>query len=69
MVEVYKTNVQNRVVADEIIRDLHKAMPGSVINFDLEDCDKVLRIAHDTIPHSLIEESLSSKGYLCEVLQ
>jgi hypothetical protein len=69
MVEVYKTNVQNRVVADEIISHLRQALPGSVINFDLEDCDRILRIDHITIPHSLIEESLSSKGFQCEVLE
>ncbi|MCD6065760.1 MAG: hypothetical protein K0S33_586 [Bacteroidetes bacterium] len=69
MIEVYKTNVQNPVVAEEIIRDLHRAMPDSVINFDLEDCDRILRIDSSTIPYSLISESLSSKGFVCEVLE
>jgi len=44
LVEIFKTNVNNRQLANIIIADLNQLYPEYHINFDLEDCDKVLRI-------------------------
>jgi hypothetical protein len=44
MIEVFKTNVNNRTHADQIIHLIHKIFPGYKANFDLDDCDKILRI-------------------------
>ncbi|MET4084123.1 hypothetical protein ABIB40_004097 [Pedobacter sp. UYP30] len=44
MVEIYKTNVTNQKDASEIIRKLNEHFPYYKINFDLEDCDKILRV-------------------------
>ena len=44
IVEVFKTNVSNQHLANRIITDLNQLYPNYRINFDLEDCDKILRI-------------------------
>ncbi len=43
-VEIFKTNVGNQQLANKIITDLNQLYPEYHINFDLEDCDKILRI-------------------------
>lgn len=45
MVEVFKTNVQNSVQAKKLIRLIHLTTGDCKANFDLEDCDRILRIA------------------------
>lgn len=47
--EVLRTNVQKNNEAKQIIQDLLKHFPDSKINFDLEDCDKILRVESDYI--------------------
>ncbi|SHJ11532.1 hypothetical protein [Pseudozobellia thermophila] len=44
IVEIFKTNVGNQQLASKIVADLNQLYPEYRINFDLEDCDKVLRI-------------------------
>lgn len=44
MIEVFKTDVINYFDASRILRLLHSAFPGYCANFDLEDCDRILRI-------------------------
>lgn len=43
-VEIFKTNVNNQKLASKVVSDLNQLYPECHINFDLEDCDKVLRI-------------------------
>ncbi len=43
MVEVFKTNVTNQKDANEIINSIEH-FPDHKINFDLEDCDNILRV-------------------------
>lgn len=44
IVEIFKTNICNEYLANRVVADLNKLYPDYLINFDLEDCDKVLRI-------------------------
>ena len=44
MVEVFKTNVQHPDHARVLIEEIHAAFRNYSANFDLEDCDKILRI-------------------------
>ena len=44
MVEVFKTNVEDQEMADKLIDQLHKAFIGYTANFDLQDCDNILRV-------------------------
>ena len=68
MVEVFKTNIQDAQLADFIIGELNKHLPNAIINFDLSDCDNILRIEH---PENVIENVLhvfEHLGHSCEIL-
>lgn len=67
-VEVFKTNITDAALAGEIIKELDLLLPQSRINFDLEDCDHVLRVEGEHIRPSRIMLFLKQKGYLCEFL-
>jgi hypothetical protein len=43
--------------------------PECAINFDLEDCDKILRVKHNGINTNDIAMLLNKHGYACEELQ
>nr|WP_294784946.1 hypothetical protein [uncultured Flavobacterium sp.] len=68
MIEVFKTNVQEESQCKIIIETLLEHFPTSSINFDLEDCDKVLRIHAPAISNTKIIDLLNFHGYSCEVL-
>lgn len=44
MVEVFKTDVTDQYHANMIIDQIQKNFTGYTVNFDLEDCDKILRV-------------------------
>ncbi|OXB24859.1 hypothetical protein B0A80_03850 [Flavobacterium tructae] len=68
MIEVYKTNVQEVEQSLLIVGKLLEHFPNSHINFDLEDCDRILRVHASSISNQRIIELLDSYGYHCEVL-
>jgi hypothetical protein len=68
MVEVFRTNIKKVAQSKMLVRLLSKHFPGCDINFDLDDCDKVLRVEGDDICPLKIIETVSSSGYLCEAL-
>lgn len=68
MIEVFKTNVQEMEQSQMIVGKLLEHLPNSIINFDLEDCDKILRIHAVSISNNHIIELLNSYGYHCEPL-
>jgi hypothetical protein len=68
MVEVFKTNVQHRELAEQLASILRGRFTFSKINFDLEDCDKILRVEDKQICVEVIIEILSTHGFECEVL-
>ncbi|WKL49539.1 hypothetical protein Q1W71_07035 [Flavobacterium pectinovorum] len=68
MIEVFKTNVQEIEQSKMIVMKLLEHFPNSIINFDLEDCDKILRVHAASISNHGIIELLNSYGYHCEPL-
>ena len=69
MIEVFKTNVQLTEEANQIVNGLQHKMANSKINFDLEDCDKILRIeGMSTAKNNYIIKYLKQLGYNCEIL-
>lgn len=68
MIEVFKTNVQEVEQSNMIVEKLLEHFPNSLINFDLEDCDKILRIHAAAISNHKIIDLLNSFGYQCEEL-
>jgi hypothetical protein len=69
MVEVFKTNVQKIKESRLLIRKLHKHFLNARINFDLSDCDKILRAEGENILTAKIIDLVSSSGYQVESLQ
>mgnify|MGYP000893687612 CR=1 FL=1 len=69
MVEVFKTNMADCKQAERILALLVLHFKESRINFDMHDCDKVLRVeASHIIPEKVIE-IMNSQGYQCTVLE
>lgn len=69
MVEVFKTNIFNDAEAQELAFMISDKFPGIIINFDLEDCDKILRVeGHHFTSHQIID-LLTSNGYSCAILE
>ncbi|HVM86653.1 MAG TPA: hypothetical protein VMT76_00595 [Puia sp.] len=69
MVEVFKTNVEEPRQAEKLIDILSRNFPAHRINFDLDDCDKILRIESYNNHASGIIETLRENGFLCEELE
>lgn len=70
MVEVFKTNVTDRYNASLLIDQIHQNFTCYRANFDLEDCDRILRvkcISGSVNPSHLID-LLRSYGFDAEVL-
>lgn len=70
MVEVFKTNVRRRNIANRIIERIHKEFSQCRANFDLTDVDRILRIKCDnSMPETnAIIQLVASEGFEAEVL-
>lgn len=68
MIEVFKTNVMEPQQAGLLRMELMRHLPGHDIHFDLQDCDKVLRVEGGPFSPEEIIAIIRGKGYRCEVL-
>jgi hypothetical protein len=68
MVEVFKTNVQKKAQSKMLLCMLSEVFPSFKINFDLSDCDKVLRVEGDNIKALSIMILVTAHGFKCEML-
>jgi hypothetical protein len=70
MVEVFKTNVYDAEEAQLLCKALRQTFPAYEVNFDLDDCDRILRIKNRTgrIDVFPVVRVLSNHGYEAEVL-
>ena len=68
MIEVFKTNVQEFSEAQKLVALLLRHFPNSKINFDLDDCDKVLRVEGNNLRIEKVMTLVTEKGFLCTVL-
>jgi hypothetical protein len=69
MVEVFKTNVQSHYDAITLKEILLKEFPDVQINFDLDDCDKILRAEGNNVPAISVIQIVKTKGFYCEILE
>ncbi len=69
MIEIFKTNVQNEFDSNYIIAIIKRQYPNYKINFDLEDCDKILRVEASKFEPKKIIEYLNCLGYFCVKLE
>jgi len=68
MIEVFKTNVETQEAATSICGSLCRR-PGIVsVTFDLDDCDKILRVEGSEFDGNLIKNFIEKMGYECQVL-
>jgi len=69
MTEIFKTTVRNKTQAKRVVESLVPILAGAKINFDLSDCDRILRIEgiDDTCLQTVIDQ-LQQLGYHCERL-
>lgn len=68
MIAVFKTSVTDFSTADEIISMLSNHFPGCKINFDLQDCDNILRVKGNNVSVAQIIQLVSSTGAACALL-
>ena len=68
MVEIFKTNVVEVDRSNLLLQRLLSHFPSDKINFDLEDCDKILRVEGENIVPEKIREILNEEGHFCEIL-
>ena len=68
-IEVFKTNVLHADEAKMLVDQIHTSFTNYKANFDLEDCDHILRVACPANIHipDLIR-FLNDRGYNAEVL-
>jgi hypothetical protein len=69
MVEIFKTNIQRKKLANYIIDLLSSHYPFFKINIDMKDCDKVLRVEGHHVSCEEIINRLHSLNIQCQVLE
>jgi hypothetical protein len=71
MIEVFKTNVKDQDVADKLIDQIHENFIDYKANFDLQDCDNILRVKSMTgsIASNHLIYLLNEFGFNAEILQ
>jgi hypothetical protein len=69
MIEVFKTNIQKGAQAKKLVALLLQHFPGSKVNVDLHDCDKVLRVEGAHFLPAKIMTLVTENGFMCSVLE
>lgn len=68
MVLVFKTNIDTLSKVKRISSKLNRLFPKSKWNFDLEDCDNILRFESDNDIVAEVMILMKLTGFECEVL-
>jgi hypothetical protein len=68
-IEVFKTNVGDENQANELKSVLMHHFPGSRVNFDLHDSDRVLRIEGTDFTVKEVMLLISARGVICSMLE
>jgi len=70
MIEVFKTNVEDSKYADILVEHIQRIFQGYEVNFDLQDCDKILRVKNvlGRVNSDCLIKMLNSFGFHAEVL-
>ena len=69
MIAVFETSVQNSQEAAQIHPVLAQISPTIRWNFDLQDCDRVLRVNCQPEPVGLVIGMVEEQGFACEELE
>ncbi len=68
MVQVFKTNVQQPETAMQLTHYLLQLFPVKRVNFDLHDCDNILRVEGEEFSAGQIIAAVTASGYRAELL-
>ena len=70
MIEVFKTNIRDSLQAAFILSLIERDFPGHEANFDLHDCDNILRVKSVSghVEPILLINLLTKHGFHGEVL-
>lgn len=70
MIEVFKTNVTLHSQADMLLGEIHALFKNYKANFDLNDCDNILRVnsGNESIEAAPLIKLLNRYGFNAEVL-
>jgi hypothetical protein len=68
MVKVFKTNVESKNQSEQILKSLKAKFPELNINFDFDDCGKILRVEGKNISAHTIIEFMESNTFRCQSL-
>lgn len=71
MVEVFKTTVPTKRIAAVLLQSLRRQFPAHRIGFDLEDCDRILRVETqgEEVDNTFIIQFLRKNGFQCTPLE
>lgn len=67
-IEVYKTDVKTKEEASDIVTLLQFVISDCIINFDLEDCDRILRIESSRDVTEMVYNVFNNQGFFCQKL-
>ena len=68
-VEVFRTNVADPERAKWLVDQIERNFANCKVNFDLEDCDRILRVAFEgKIQSDSLIDLLKNAGCIAEVL-
>ncbi|AWG22875.1 hypothetical protein FFWV33_15755 [Flavobacterium faecale] len=70
MIEIYKTNVLKKKQAKEIAKKIKALFSNYKVNFDLEDCDCILRVdtSGGILDNNTIIEIFRENNFYIEIL-
>jgi hypothetical protein len=68
MIEVFKTNVETQDAVSSICGSICSRPGISSATFDLDDCDRILRVEGADLDSNQIKSLVEKMGYECEVL-
>jgi len=71
MVEVFKTNIQDHIIAQSVKNMLTYYFPFYEVNFDLLDCDNILRVKsqNKNVEADPIIRTIQKLGFEAAVLE
>ncbi|MEO4006188.1 hypothetical protein [Flavobacterium sp. CAU 1735] len=69
MIKIFKTSIKKPSEAREVMQILSGRFPKCKVSFDLEDCDKILRIENDRLQTKAVVRVLESRQHFCEELE
>ncbi|RBL92600.1 hypothetical protein [Chitinophaga flava] len=69
MIGIFKTNINSQHAKQQMIHAITSRFEVGSCHVDLDDCDKVLRIADLQVTENIIIEFVQRQGFSCEPLE